>query len=333
VLLEVENLSVTYRGRHLVKAVRGVSFSVDAGETLGVAGESGSGKSTVALSLLRLLPATALVEGRVLFHGEDLTEARWGRLRAVRWAGASIVFQGAMGALNPVRSIGTQIREAIVQHEKIGERAVRQRVDDLLDSVGIPSGRYASYPHELSGGQRQRVMIAMALASRPDLVIADEPTTALDVVVQAQILELLTGLVSEAGIGMIMISHDLSVLAETCQTLAIMYAGRVVETGPSRALIDSPRHPYTKALSSAFPLIGDMASRMAPAGLPGDPPDATLDVVGCSFAPRCPVAFDACTSHPVELWDAGPDRRSACLRVRPDLAPPDPPSPTPAGRA
>jgi peptide/nickel transport system ATP-binding protein len=164
-------------------------------------------------------------------------------------------------------------------------------------------------------------MIAMALACHPDLIIADEPTTALDAVVQAQIMQLLTDLVHHAGIGMIVISHDLSVLAETCRTLAVMYAGRVVETGPARELIESPRHPYTKALSSAFPHIGDMASRLAPAGLPGDPPDAAVVLPGCSFAPRCPVAFDACTTRAVELWDAGPRRLSACLRVRPETAP------------
>ncbi len=229
-----------------------------------------------------------------------------------------MVFQGAMGALNPVRTVGTQIREAIVQHDrKAAKQAVRTRVDELLESVGLPPQRYSAYPHELSGGQRQRVMIAMALACRPDLIIADEPTTALDVVVQAQILDLLTGLVRDAGIGMIMISHDLSVLADTCDALAIMYAGRIVETGPSRQLIGEPSHPYTKALSSAFPRIGDPSSRMAPAGLPGDPPDPSVELPGCPFAPRCPEVFSACTTEPVELWPAGGGRWSACLKKRP----------------
>ncbi len=314
-LLEVKDLSVTYRGGgRPVRAVRDVSFSLDGGETLGVAGESGSGKTTMALSLLRLLPASARIEGNVLFQGEDLMTAKWGRLRAVRWDGASVVFQGAMGALNPVRTIGWQIREAIVQHER-SVKGVRRRVGELLDSVGITAGRYDSYPHELSGGQRQRVMIAMALACKPDLIIADEPTTALDVIVQGQILALLGDLVRDSGIGMIMISHDLSVLAETCSSLAVMYAGRIVEQGPSRELVRDPRHPYTRALSSAFPKIGDPASRLAPSGLPGDPPDASLELPGCPFAPRCPVVFDACTREPVELWDAGTDRQAACLRV------------------
>ncbi|MDQ2958653.1 MAG: ABC transporter ATP-binding protein [Actinomycetota bacterium] len=318
-LLEVRDLSASYRTGHRdVQAVRGVSFDLDAGQTLGVAGESGSGKSTMALALLRLLPDTATITGSVRFDGEDLTTANWGRLRAVRWAQASVVFQGAMSALNPVRSIGAQIREPILLHEKVGEKAARARTAELLDSVGVPARRHSAYPHELSGGQRQRVMIAMALACRPNLIIADEPTTALDVIVQAQILQLLTDLVRESGIGMMMISHDLSVLAETCQRMAVMYAGRIVETGESRGLIDNPQHPYTRALSSAFPRIGDPASRLAPAGLPGDPPDPSEVGPGCPFAPRCPQVLHACTSQPVELWPAGPDRESACLRVLPD---------------
>jgi peptide/nickel transport system ATP-binding protein len=318
-LLEVNDLSVTYRsGRREVNAVRGVDLDLDAGETLGVAGESGSGKSTLALALLRLLPDSARVEGSVRFNGAELLEARWAELRAVRWAQASVVFQGAMSALNPVQKIGDQIAEPIVLHERIRGRAVRERVDALLDSVGVPARRRSSYPHELSGGQRQRVMIAMALACRPNLIIADEPTTALDVIVQAQILSLLTDLVRDAGIGMIMISHDLSVLAETCQRMAVMYAGQVIEIGNSRELIDAPQHPYTRALSGAFPRIGDAASRLAPSGLPGDPPDPSEIGPGCPFEPRCPEAYDACTTHEVKLWDAGPDRQSACLRVLPD---------------
>jgi peptide/nickel transport system ATP-binding protein len=319
-LLEVRDLGVTYYvGDKAVQAVRGVDFALDAGQTLGIAGESGSGKSTVALSLLRLLPNSTKVTGEIRFQGEDVLTLGWGGLRAVRWAQMSMVFQGAMSALNPVRTIGQQIAEPILLHEKVRERAARQRVDELLDSVGVPSRRRSAYPHELSGGQRQRVMVAMALACRPNLIIADEPTTALDVIVQAQILDLLTGLVRESGIGMIMISHDLSVLAETCERLAIMYAGQIVEIGPSRNLVDDAQHPYTRALASAFPRIGDPASRLAPAGLPGDPPDPTeVSATGCPFTPRCPVAFEACPTHPVELWPAGDDRSSACLRVLPE---------------
>jgi len=315
-LLDVQGLNVTYRtGGVAVPAVRGVDLQLDSGQTLGVAGESGSGKSTVALSLLRLLPDGTEVTGRVLFQGEDLLEVGWGKLRAVRWAQAAIVFQGAMSALNPVRPIGEQIREPILLHENVGQSAARKRAAQLLDDVGVPSRRASAYPHELSGGQRQRVMIAMALACRPQLVIADEPTTALDVIVQAQVLDLLTELVRESGIGMIMISHDLSVLAQTCDRLAVMYAGRIAEVGPSNAVMDTAAHPYTRALSQAFPVIGDPASRYHPAGLPGDPPDPSIATGGCPFRPRCPEALDICAAIDPPLWPAGPDRSAACVHV------------------
>ena len=320
--LEVRDLTVTYRaGRDLVRAVRGVSFSLGPGQVLGIAGESGSGKTTVGLGLLRLLPPTASVSGRVLLHGEDLLGAGWGRLRAVRWAGASVVFQGAMSALNPVQTIGKQIREPIILHEKVSARVAGARAADLLDSVGVPARRQGSYPHELSGGQRQRVMIAMALACRPDLIIADEPTTALDVIVRAQVLALLADLVREQRISVIMISHDLSVLAGTCDRLAVMYAGRLVEAGPSAELIDDPGHPYTRILARAFPRIGDPGSRQTPAGLPGDPPDLRADLAGCPFAPRCPETMPACTSSDIELRPAGPARESACIKVLVRTAP------------
>jgi len=260
-LLDVQDLHVTYRtGGVAVPAVRGIDLQLDSGQILGVAGESGSGKSTVALSLLRLLPDGTDVSGRVLFHGEDLLEVGWGKLRAVRWAQASIVFQGAMSALNPVRTIGEQIREPILLHENVGLSAARKRAGQLLDDVGVPARRATAYPHELSGGQRQRVMIAMALACRPQLVIADEPTTALDVIVQAQVLDLLTELVRESGIGMIMISHDLSVLAQTCDRLAVMYAGRIAEVGPSNDVMDTAAHPYTRAVTG---VPGDRRSELA----------------------------------------------------------------------
>ncbi len=315
-LLDVRDLSVTYgSGSDAVRAVRGVSFTLGAGQTLGMAGESGCGKTTVALSLLRLLPGTARLEGQILFKGEDVIGLGWQKLRAVRWAGASVVFQGAMSALNPVRTIGEQICEPIILHEKVGQKVAAARAAELLDSVGVPSARRASYPHELSGGQRQRVMIAMALACNPDLIIADEPTTALDVIVQAQVLDLLTGLVRQRQISMIVISHDLSVLGETCDRLAIMYAGRIAEMGPSRQVLDAPGHPYTRILARAFPRMGDPGSRLAPAGLPGDPPDLRGEITGCPFAPRCPDVVADCLTRDVELWPAGEHRQSACIKV------------------
>jgi len=321
-LLEVRDLAVTYgSGEQAVRAVRGVGFTLQAGQTMGMAGESGCGKTTVALSLLRLLPRTTTLSGRILFKGEDIIGLGWQKLRAVRWAEASVVFQGAMSALNPVRTVGEQIREPILLHEKAERREAEARTAELLDSVGVPARRQASYPHELSGGQRQRVMIAMALACRPQLIIADEPTTALDVIVQAQILALLTGLVRERQISMIVISHDLSVLGETCDRLAIMYAGRMVEVGPSRQVLGEPRHPYTTILSHAYPHTGDPASRLAPAGLPGEPPDLRGDLAGCPFAPRCPEAIPECLTRDVELWPAGAQRESACIKVLDEYAP------------
>jgi peptide/nickel transport system ATP-binding protein len=319
-LLEVRDLSVTYAAEsRRIHAVRGVDLTLRAGQTLGMAGESGSGKTTLALSLLRLIPSGASVSGEILFKGEDVTSMSWSRLRAVRWAQASVVFQGAMSALNPVRSVGDQICEPILLHEKVSRSAARERARGLLDRVGVPARRMSSYPHELSGGQRQRVMIAMALACRPELIIADEPTTALDVVVQAQILDLLAELVRESRIGLIMISHDLSVLAAACDRLAIMYAGRMVEVGASSDVVGFPRHPYTRALSGAFPVIGDAASRLAPAGIPGDPPDLREPDRGCPFAPRCPEVMDVCRTTPVRLWPTSPGHESACIKVLPDI--------------
>jgi peptide/nickel transport system ATP-binding protein len=314
-LLDVRGLTVTYHsGKDPVYAARGVDLALAPGETLGMAGESGSGKTTVAMSLLRLLPVETTVTGEIRFHGEDLLAANWARMRAVRWAEASVVFQGAMSALNPVRTVGDQIVEPILLHEKVGEKAARARARDLLDSVGVPARRVGSYPHELSGGQRQRAMMAMALACDPDLLIADEPTTALDVIVQAQILGLLSDLVRDRGISLIMISHDLSVLSSTCDRIAVMYAGRLVETGPSRQVINAPLHPYSRALSAAFPILGDPASRRAPGGLPGDPPDLREAIDGCPFAPRCPEVEDRCRTGRIPLVGSG-DRAAACVHV------------------
>ena len=312
-LLDVRDLTVTYPGG--AAAVRGVSLSVAAGRKLGIAGESGCGKSTLAMALLRLLPAGTRVTGQILLDGEDVLGMRWGRVRAVRWAGASIVFQGAMHSLNAVHRIGDQIAEPILLHRKATPAGAKKRVGELLEHVGLPASRANAYPHELSGGQRQRVMIAMSLACDPQLIVADEPTTALDVMIQAQILRLIEQLVAEQNIGLIMISHDLAVLADTCDRLAIMYAGRVVEEGPARQVYEDARHPYGQALSAAFPRIGDPRSRFAPRGLPGDPPDPSALPTGCTFHPRCAVALDSCAVQDQVLRVAGPGRRAACVRV------------------
>ncbi|MFE3931277.1 oligopeptide/dipeptide ABC transporter ATP-binding protein [Streptomyces sp. YIM B13508] len=312
-LLEVRDLTVTYADG--AAAVRGVDLRLDAGSKLGIAGESGCGKSTLALALLRLLPAGARVGGEILLDGEDVLAMKWGRVRAVRWAGASIVFQGAMHSLNPVHRIGDQIAEPIVLHGRATAAGARKRAGELLEQVGLPAARASAYPHELSGGQRQRVMIAMALACDPRLIVADEPTTALDVMIQAQILRLIEQSVADHGVGLVMISHDLAVLADTCDRLAVMYAGRVVEEGPAAQVHEDARHPYARALSAAFPRIGDPSSRRAPRGLPGDPPDPSALPGGCTFHPRCPVALDSCAVDDQPLREVGRAWRAACVRV------------------
>ncbi len=316
-LLSIEDLHVTYSSRSgPVPAARGVDLTVGAGEIVGLAGESGCGKSTVASSVLRLLPSTAEVSGRVMIDGRDVLTMTWGEVRAVRWAAASMVFQGALHSLNPVQKVVRQIVEPIVLHEKVTAREARNRAVDLLGQVGIPASRADAYPHQLSGGQRQRVMIAMALACNPRLLIADEPTTALDVMVQAQILDLLRSLVRERGLGLVVISHDLSVLGHECDRVAVMYAGRVVESGPASGVFATPRHPYSAGLSGAFPTIGEAASRYHPAGLEGDPPDLADLPGGCAFHPRCPRAQDDCRVGDLGLRPLG-DRAVACHHAEP----------------
>jgi peptide/nickel transport system ATP-binding protein len=313
-VLELRGLSVAYRSAAgPVPAVRGIDLAVERGEVVGLVGESGCGKSTVATAILRLLPRGTKVTGEVLLDGVDLLKLSPARIRAVRWAGASMIFQGALHALNPVQRIGDQIAEAILVHEPVARRAALGRAAELLEQVGLPGRRATDYPHELSGGQKQRVMVAMALACRPSLVIADEPTTALDVIVQAQVLALLARLQRELGLAMLFITHDLAVLGEVSDRLAVMYAGEIVEEGAARAVLDAPTHPYTVALASAFPRIGDPASRRAPSGLPGDPPDPRELPAGCVFAPRCPSVFDRCAAERPALLPVGEGRRAACL--------------------
>ena len=313
-LLSVRDLHVTYRSETGdVPAVRGVSFDLAPGETLGLAGESGCGKSTIAGALLRLLPRGTKVSGEVLLDGEDVLTMKPGRLRAVRWTEMSIVFQGALHALNPVQRIGDQIAEAIEVHRT--SASPRSEIAQLLETVGIPARRAVDSPHQLSGGQRQRVLIALALACNPRVLVADEPTTALDVMVQAQVLELLEHLQRELALSMVFITHDLSTLSYVCKRTAVMYAGRIVEEGGALDVFDRPRHPYTAALAAAFPRIGDHTHRMKPSGLGGDPPDPRALPTGCPFHPRCAVAVEECPTTDVELWPAGEGRRAACVHV------------------
>jgi oligopeptide/dipeptide ABC transporter ATP-binding protein len=294
-LLVVENLKTYFSLESgTVKAVDGVSFSLDYGEALGIAGESGCGKTTTALSLVRILPANAtIVEGSIRLMGIDLVPKSENALRRYRWREISIVFQGAMNALNPVQRVRDQIAEPIEQRLGESPAAARARAAELLELVGIPRQRGMAYPHELSGGMRQRAMLAMALACDPAIVIGDEPTTALDAMVQAQILELLESLRRKLGLSLILITHDLSVIAETCDRVLIMYAGRVAEEGPVSEVFRRPRHPYTQRLLAAFPNIA--ADRRSLDVIPGSPPDLRDPPPGCRFAPRCFAAMAICS--------------------------------------
>ncbi len=293
-LLEVTDLKAHFRlEKGWVRAVDGVSFRLEDGEALGLAGESGCGKTTTALSLVRLLPANGLIRGgSVKLFGIDLMQKSERALQRYRWREISIVFQGAMNALNPVRRVRDQIAEPIEIRLGQSQTASRARAAELLELVGIPKRRGLAYPHELSGGMRQRAMIAMALACDPAVVIGDEPTTALDVMVQAQILQLLEQLRHDLGLSLILITHDLSVIAETCDKVLVMYAGRVAEEGPVSRVFTAPRHPYTQKLLSSFPNI--RADRRTLDVIPGQPPDLRDPPPGCRFAPRCPFAMDIC---------------------------------------
>ena len=294
-LLEVEHLRIYYYTlRGIVRAVDDVSFTLDRGEVLGVAGESGCGKSTLGYGLMRLVPPPGrIVGGRIVVDGVDIVGLPEPILRKrFRWKRISMIFQSAMNALNPVYTVGDQIAEAIVYHEGVSRREALQRAEKLLRMVGLDPSIVRRYPHELSGGQKQRVVIAMALALNPDIVIADEPTTALDVVVQAQILNLLKRLKREYNMSMIFISHDLSVIAELADKIAIMYAGEIVELGPAENVYTRPAHPYTQLLLKAIPRLHAPRGKLA--YIPGSPPDLRKPPRGCRFAPRCPFAQPRC---------------------------------------
>ncbi|MEO5963916.1 MAG: ABC transporter ATP-binding protein [Candidatus Limnocylindrales bacterium] len=321
-LLVVEDLAVRFRmPTGSVKAVDGVSFRLDDGEALGIAGESGCGKTTTALSLVRLLPANGRIKGgKVELFGIDLVPKTERQLARYRWREIAIVFQGAMNALNPVQRIRDQIAEPIEVRLGQSRESSRTRAGELLELVGIPRQRGDAYPHELSGGMRQRAMIAMALACDPAIVIGDEPTTALDVMVQAQILQLLERLRRDLGLSLMLITHDLSVIAETCDRAMIMYAGKVAEEGPVSRLFTAPRHPYTQKLLSSFPNIH--ADRRTLDVIPGAPPDLRNPPPGCRFAPRCAYAMDVCREVvPPEVRFADGVRVACHLYPTPDSEP------------
>jgi len=315
-LLEVRNLHTAFAGvQGSVMAAAGVSFSLAEGETKGLVGESGSGKSVTLLSLLGLVPEPGcVVDGEVLWGGRDLLRLPAAELRAIRGREIAMIFQDPTSCLNPVYTIGEQIAETLRVKLGMGGRAARDRAAELLDHVGIPAARsrLGSYPHELSGGMRQRVMIAIAIACRPRLLLADEPTTALDVTIQDQILALLAELQHEFGMAMVLVSHDLGVVAQNCDSVAVMYAGYVVEEATAGELFRAPRHPYTVALLQALPSIRRAGERRRLPQISGQTPDLAQLPEGCPFRPRCPSARDECAEVTMEPLTVGAGHLSAC---------------------
>jgi len=293
-MLEVAELKTYYRtSRGPLKAVDDVSFELRKGEILGLVGESGCGKTTLALSIVRLLPPAAeVIAGKISLDGQDILGMSEEEMRNVRWKKASIIFQGALNSLNPVLPVKEQIAEAILAHERTDKDAAERRIDDLFNAVGLEPTRKENFPHEFSGGMKQRVMIAMALACNPELVIADEPTTALDVIVQYQILDLIRNLRDKLQISMILISHDLSVVAELCDKVAIMYAGKICEFGDIFEIFEQPKHPYTRALLKSIPKMQGAKTRLA--HIPGSIPDLTGQVPACRFHGRCSYGQKVC---------------------------------------
>ncbi|MGW5325782.1 ABC transporter ATP-binding protein [Streptomyces sp. NPDC004014] len=314
-LLEVRDLHVEFRTRDgVAKAVNGVSYAVDAGETLAVLGESGSGKSVTAQAVMGILdtPPGRITGGEVVFQGRDLLRLKEEERRGVRGAGMAMIFQDALSALNPVLCVGDQLGEMFVVHRGMSKKDARARAVELMDRVRIPAAaqRLRDYPHQFSGGMRQRVMIAMALALEPALIIADEPTTALDVTVQAQVMELLAELRREYRMGLILITHDLGVVADVADRIAVMYAGRIVESAPVHDIYKAPAHPYTRGLLDSVPRL-DLKGRELYA-IRGLPPSLTHIPPGCAFHPRCPMARDVCRTDEPPLYPVPGERGSAC---------------------
>ncbi len=331
-LLRVENLRTYFHTRAgVVRAVDDVSFQVRRGETLGIVGESGSGKSVACYSLLRLLPMppARIEEGRALFGQIDLLTCSERELRQVRGREISMIFQDPMTSLNPYMRIGEQVIEPLLIHQRITRREAHARGIAALREVGIPDAekRMQSYPHEFSGGMRQRVMIAMALITQPQLLMADEPTTALDVTVQAQILELIRRMQNDRHTAVILITHDIGIVAAFCDRVLVMYAGRILEEASTAQLLSHPKHPYTRALQRAIPALHEKGEELYT--IPGAPPDVSKPIAGCPFAPRCEWALEKCRTSAITLQEIEPGHKSACLRVQLGEIDPGLPSPTP----
>ncbi|MEJ8544675.1 oligopeptide/dipeptide ABC transporter ATP-binding protein [Brevibacillus borstelensis] len=315
-ILSVDNLHVSFHSQNrVVKAVRGVSFTLQKGKTLAIVGESGSGKSVTAKSLMRMLPAQTaqITEGAIRYDKQDVMSFSPRELQKLRGKEISMVFQDPMTSLNPTMKIGRQIMEGLAKHEKLTRTEAKQKAIEMLELVGIPQAaeRIEAYPHQFSGGMRQRVVIAIALACRPKVLIADEPTTALDVTIQAQILDLMRGLQEQTGTSIILITHDLGVVANMAQRVAVMYTGEIVEIGPVHEIFARPQHPYTKGLLQSMPrLDADRSEPLVP--IPGSPPDVTRLMGGCSFAPRCPYVMKVCHHFAPQTTSLSPQHQVSC---------------------
>ncbi len=320
-LLDVQDLSVDYvtQGRAPAHALVDFSFQLQRGEVMGLVGESGCGKSTLALALMRLLPSAGrITQGAIRLQGTDLLGLSEREMADYRWQRIAMVFQGAMNALNPVRTVGDQIAEAIRQHATLPGDQVAGRVSELLDLVGIAANRKSQYPFQYSGGMRQRAMIAMALACNPDIIIADEPTTALDVMIQAQILDLLANLQRQLGLAIILVTHDLGIVAELCDRVLVMYGGVTAEQAGVDTVFNAPQHPYTQELLKAFPDASRLQTKLA--SIPGTPPRLDALPPGCRFAPRCPAAFDRCSREAPPLYPLAGKHEVRCFLVEPETA-------------
>ena len=313
--LEVKDLSVVYTSEgKVIHAVNDISFSLERGKTLALIGETGAGKTTVARSILRILPdrAAKITSGSVCFDGQELlslSEREMGKIRGNR---ISMVFQDPMTALNPIMKVGRQVAEAVMEHSRVSKAAARRQAEDMLELVGIPRTRYDNYPHEFSGGMKQRVVIAMALACSPELLLADEPTTALDVTIQAQVLKMIKSLRDQSNTALILITHDLGVVANIADTVAVVYAGEVVEYGVKEDVYLHPKHPYTLSLFNAIPNLESKVSRLE--NIPGLPPDPVALPEGCFFAPRCKYAADVCRSAHPALDSVAGEHTCRCAR-------------------
>lgn len=317
VLLEVKDLNLEFKtSRGVLKALNGITFEVRRGEVFGIVGETGCGKTVTGLSILRLLPRSAkITKGMIKFDGINLLDLPPSEMEQVRGGKAAMIFQDPSSSLNPVFTIGSQLVRVIRQHTELNAKQAEARASETLDAVGLPDVKriLTSYPHQLSGGQQQRVMIAMALSCRPQLLIADEPTTALDVTIQAQILKLLRDLQKQFDISVILITHNLGVVAQTCDRLAVLYAGRVAEIGSTHDIFNNPQHPYTRGLMNAIPKPGSRGKKMA--AIPGTVPSNPGEMTGCPFAPRCEFAFERCSMETPALLKASEGHLASCFLV------------------